>query len=373
MDFEIDEEEMPKYWVSIFIGLVTTFTLLIYIYPSRFYDQIVWKYFWGPVVADGHGQSEIARVGGETIFETSGVSQGVFAEPGYTVVSTISYAIILIFALFGVMLLIKRLDYDLSLETCISLVPFMIFGGVMRTIEDVNVYVLVTSGEFIIPFPYSSLLISPIIYFVIFAVAMVSLVSSQTMESKGYIENTNVGVSSSGVILCIVSISWIGYISVIIESISANLLVPFLTLSLASSVSLTLYYLIRKYTDLCDSVGVVGLLLIWSHMIDAFANVLSLDWGSTIGISGRYEPKHVFNRLIRNVTETIQPEWLSEAVGITWPFVIAKISVAVFLIWSFDEEFIEDSKNLSVILLLTAMAVGLGPGTRDFMRAMLGI
>jgi uncharacterized membrane protein len=39
----------------------------------------------------------------------------------------------------------------------------------------------------------------------------------------------------------------------------------------------------------------------------------------------------------------------------------------------FDEEIMEESPRFSVLLLVAILAVGLGPGTRDMLRATFGV
>jgi len=106
--------------------------------------------------------------------------------------------------------------------------------------------------------------------------------------------------------------------------------------------------------------------------VDGIANVLSLDWNEELGIQA-YEPKHVVNSGVRTVTEAIQPAWLSDAIGITWPFLVIKVVAAVAVVALFNDEVLEESPRYSVLLLVTVLAVGLGPGTRDVLRATFGI
>jgi uncharacterized membrane protein len=47
--------------------------------------------------------------------------------------------------------------------------------------------------------------------------------------------------------------------------------------------------------------------------------------------------------------------------------------IALLLIWSFDQEFRDENPYLFISLILGAIAVGLGPGSRDLIRATLGI
>ena len=74
-------------FLTIFIGII--------IYPSLFYDQWIWKYYWGPVVADAQG----------------GIAthNGIQAQEGYTYISEITYGILIILALYGIYKLLKKL------------------------------------------------------------------------------------------------------------------------------------------------------------------------------------------------------------------------------------------------------------------------
>lgn len=373
MNIDLEDDMLLRYWIYTLISSLLLISASAYIFTRRVYDEFIWQYFWGPIVADAHGEREIARSNGETIFDVSSVDSSIIAEPGYTIISTLSYALILIFGIIGIILVIKRFEYTLSLETAIAFTPFMMFGGFLRTVEDLNVVFYSNSGEFLIPFPISSLIISPLIYFVLFIFGILVLVISEYLEHNNYIRNSNLAIGGVGIVLSLICLIWFGYLGSTTDMISVNLRVPIITLFLATVVSIVIYYPTKKYTDFTAGVKSAGLFLMWAHMVDAFANVLSLDWTRSLGIQGTYESKHVFNSLIRTITDTLQPEWVSEAIGITWPFIVAKITIVVFLYWALEEEFFDESPNLAVMLLITAMAVGLGPGTRDFTRAMLGI
>ena len=43
------------------------------------------------------------------------------------------------------------------------------------------------------------------------------------------------------------------------------------------------------------------------------------------------------------------------------------------IVYLFNADMYHDSPRYTVLLLLTVLAVGLGPGTRDFLRATFGI
>jgi len=84
----------------------------VVMFPHLFYDQWIWKYYWGPVVADSMG----------------GVAShnGVLAQEGYTIVSEITYGILVILALYGIYRLLKRLKIQVNWRFAIALMPYIL-------------------------------------------------------------------------------------------------------------------------------------------------------------------------------------------------------------------------------------------------------
>lgn len=108
--------------------------------PSLFYDQWIWKYYWGPVVADASGHSVSYH--------------GVAVNEGYTIVSELTYGIILIGALFGLYQLLKKLEIVIDWYFCLALLPYILFGPVTRVLEDANYFFVPGVYWFISPFIY---------------------------------------------------------------------------------------------------------------------------------------------------------------------------------------------------------------------------
>jgi uncharacterized membrane protein len=120
--------------------------------------------------------------------------------------------------------------------------------------------------------------------------------------------------------------------------------------------------------------GYMGLVVLWAHAVDGVANVIASDWTGVFGIpGGGYSAKHVVNRIIIDVTQTIQPAWLTEMIGDSWTFLVVKLIVAAAILAVFDEKFLHENPYYAVMLLVAVVAVGLGPGTRDVVRVTLGI
>lgn len=369
----ISDDLVWKIWLLLTGFIIFLITVLSFVFPKKFYDQFVWQYFWGPIVADGHGVSQVERFGGQTFIPSSGIDGAVVAEPGYTVVSTLTYGIILVFALIGARIIFQHMNYEFSKETVLSLIPFMLFGGLIRVFEDFNVFVYTSTDNFLIPFPYTSLIISPIIYFVLFIVGIGILLFSNKVSQKVSVGTTEEIIALIGSLMSLTVIIGLFYGSTLYENVSLNILVLIVVVLLSTALSVTLYFPLKKFTSLCNGVGRSGLALIFAHSFDGFANVISLDWLGKLGVQAQYDTKHVVNEGVRVITRQIQPEWLSDLIGVTWPFMIVKVGIVLFLLWVLNEEFFEESPKTAFLTLIVAIAVGLGPATRDIMRVTLGI
>lgn len=363
-------------WAAV-VGVITAVLVLgSVLFPRQVYDGFLWRYFWGPVVADGNGAPCVVRENGETTFVESIAecrqATGVVAEPGYTTVSTLSYALILVFALVGVVLLLRRLDLGYDPGLFYALFPFVLFGGALRTVEDVSV-ALGPESAVTVPFPWSALLISPFIYFTVFFVTLGALLFAIALDRRGAVDRYHAPLAAVGTVALTVTIAYLTYAAVAADPVSFHLSVPVITLVGATILTAITWFLVERFApEINYGTGYMGALVIWGHAVDGIANVLSLDWAGALGLPG-YSPKHVVNAAIHDYTGQIQPAWLSDLIGTTWPFLFVKLGAAVFVVWIFDEQIFEESPAYAMLLLITVLAVGLGPGTRDFLRATLGI
>ncbi len=104
-----------------------------------FWDSFLWRYFWGPVVADAEGDP------------VDGVSAG------YNVVNTVTYGIILVVSFFGTFELIEHFEVNIDRSFVYSLLPWIILGGSLRSLEDAGLFAD----------PLDKLMITPMIYLVI--------------------------------------------------------------------------------------------------------------------------------------------------------------------------------------------------------------
>lgn len=122
----------------IVVFAIISFGLLLA--PSLFYDQWIWKYYWGPVVADAAGHTASYH--------------GIIANEGYTVISEITYGVILVCALYGLYQLLKKLEISVNWYFCLALFPYILFGPVTRVLEDANYFFVPGVYWFISPLIY---------------------------------------------------------------------------------------------------------------------------------------------------------------------------------------------------------------------------
>jgi len=376
MDDVFDRLDPERAWAAVVATLALAGTIGSLLFPKQVYDQFIWKYYWGPVAADGNGASCAVREDGQVDYLSAGcdTASGVVAEPGYTVVSTVSYAVLLVLLLAGVYFLVERLEIEAKVEALYPLFPWVLFGGALRTVEDASVAMLRATGDPAIPFPWSAAIISPFIYVTVFLLAVAAIVASVWLERDGRVERWERPFGATGVALFTATLAALSYLAVTTDPVEFNPLVLVVVLAIATAATAIAWVGTERYwPEVNVGTGIVGTLIIWGHSVDGIANVISLDWAEEFDLAHVYSPKHVVNSGIQDVTRSIQPAWLTDAIGVTWPFFPVKVIAAVVVLWLFNDEIIEESPRYSVLMLLAVLAVGLGPGTRDVLRAAFGV
>ena len=375
MDDFIDRVGPERLWVAVVAALVAIITLGALRFPQQVYVEFIWQYYWGPVVADAHGWGCVAWAGGEQIpCAEAGGDAGPTAEPGYTFVSYAGYIPTLILLLVGIVFLLQRLEIERYRAMFYGLFPFMLFGGALRTVEDANASAFRATGEMAISLPWSGLLISPLIYFTVFLIALASLIVSIWLDRRGYVEGYEYPLFALGSVALLATLGYLGYITATEEYATFYPGISIVTLVGATVVTGIAWYAIETFApDLNKGTRYMGIVVIWAHSVDGVANVIGLDWATAFGHAHNLTPKHPINEAIVNVTGSVLPASIVETTGAAWPFLLVKVAAAVFIVAIFNEEIFEESPRYAVLLLITVVAVGLGPGTRDMLRATFGV
>ena len=361
--------------------------------PGTVWDGFLWRYFWGPVVADAHNAAcainadGAVSYGGPAFGEScaAAVEQGaVVAEPGYSVVSEVGYLLVGLFALYGTYLLLSRLHLGHDRRLVAALAPFVVLGGVLRVVEDVNAAVFdhqlgtgaatAETASMVIEYPLNALLISPLLYLTVSAVAFLALLGSVALSRRDVVESYHRTLAVTGTVLVVVSVAGLVVVALTDDAVGFHPLFAVATLAVATAVAGGLYAgLERLSPQTVAGTGSLALLVLWAHALDGAATVLSADWSGALGLPRSYQPSRSTGEVVVSVTEALQPGSLSAALGTAWPFLAVKLLVALALVWLFSERFVDDNTRLAHLLVIAVVAVGLGPGTRDLLRATLAV
>lgn len=372
--FDVSPE---RAWVGALITGVVTLVGGAIAFTEQVYWGFIWRYFWGPVLADAEGASRVAylRDTGEVVRNPATVTNAYVAEPGYTVVSTVGYMLVLLFMLVGVYYLLRRFDLDPFEEFFFALFPFMLFGGVLRAVEDSFVAALDAGVAPPVEFPWSAVLISPFIYFTVFGVALAAFLASKWLQWKNYTETYHYPLGGFGLVAVLLTFGYLSWLAATTAYVSSYPLVLITVGVTATALAIGIYWLLERYRPVVNAgTGAMGLVVLWAHAVDGVANVIASDWTSVFGIPGDgYYAKHVVNRIIVDVTNAVQPAWLTDIIGDSWTFLAVKLLVATAILAVFDDQFLDENPYYAVMLLIAIVAVGLGPGTRDAVRVTFGI
>jgi uncharacterized membrane protein len=305
---------------------------------------------------------------------TDGSSIGPIAEPGYTIVSEVGYAVILIVMLVGVGLLLRRLAIERYRAGFFALIPFMFLGGALRVVEDVNNRAIDLSVDQAIPYPWNTLLISPLIYFTVFFLALGAVLVAIRLDHSGRVEGYEYPLAGIGTALLVVNLLILAGLAATQEYVSFHPLILIVNLVGAVVATAATWYAIDRFApDLHAGTGLMGVPIIFGQAIDGVANVVGLDWASELGLGYDLVPKHPVNAFVVDVTSSLLPASVIEVTGDAWPFLLIKLVAAGFVIWLFDEQVLEENPRFTIMLLIAVVAVGLGPGTRDMLRATFGV
>ena len=150
----------PYLALAVVLGGLVTLLVLAWAFPNVFYYPVVWKYLWGPTVSDDAG-GPLTR-------------GGVTAYPGYNLVDTTTYALVLGVSLWALLHDLKERDIGLTRTLTFALVPMIVAGGTMRGLVELNW----------LPAPWSYAFITPYIYFVFFFYTLLALLLGVVLEGR---------------------------------------------------------------------------------------------------------------------------------------------------------------------------------------------
>jgi uncharacterized membrane protein len=361
-----------RLWGGTVLALIAALVAGSLAFPAAVYDRFVWQYFWGPVQADANSAFCAELAGGSVTYHGSAAAcnaaTGVVAYPGYTLVSEVGYVVVLLLALAGVVFLVRRLDVGTDRRFFYTLLPFVFFGGALRVVEDATD----TSGA--LSYPLNTLVISPVIYVTVFVVTLVAVVAAVVAERRGVVEGYEGPLFAAGTAALTATLGYLVALSLGDTGVTFYPQVTLVVLLGATLSTAATWGLVLRYAPaVAAGTGRIGAVVVWAHAVDGVANVVGLNFMPALGAGSNLVPKHPVNRAIVEFTSATLPESVLAVTGDAWPFLAVKLVAATFVVWVFDEEVMTDSPRYSLLLLVAVVAVGLGPGTRDMLRATFGV
>lgn len=411
------DENVAAFWVLVIVVPLGILGLGILVAPELVWDRFVWQYLWGPIVADAQGAPAVS-------------DRGVIAYPGYTAVSYVVYGPTLGLAIFGLMDMLRRLRFDVDATFVLALSPMIVFGGMLRVMEDTRLFEA----------PAQYLFISPVIYFTLAFFAVGGLLLGVLGERVRRRWSTDAALA----VLAVPAVAFLGiYLAVAATpawaASFAFLPDPWIVAGIVI-VSYALVAVDARVRGRVDplvtvfAVGAVGLLLVlyastwwivgepWSNVgvgrtfvadvlpasilgtIAITAGVTAAFWAlkehggerwAVCGIFlGGFAIAILFGHALDAWATTIAlknplgfeglaaygekhpaSNFIIQELG--WPIWIAvKVLLAVVIIYMLDVEYardFEDRPQLAGLIKLAILVLGLGPGIRDVGRVVLGV
>ena len=330
--------------MTILLIILITIVVGVILFPTLFYDNWMWKYYWGPVVADSQG--------GTAVFN------GVEVHEGYTMISEITYGIIVAVALYLIYKLLKKLKITVDWRFALALMPYIIFGPTSRVLED--------TGYFQPPVVYW--FISPLIYLQIAVYAIVFLLLGHYLEKnyKSLKLSVNKVVFLGGLIFLIPSFalitSWIlgnQWNETTGVRFDVFLIVIGLTFLIVSLVYLLAHFC-KKRKELIAYKNPLNLTMLAGHLIDGLTSYISIKDPFSMGLY--YSEKHPASN------------FLLETWGPLFP--IIKFLLIIFVIYVFDILYRDELKEYATLVNLLKIGIlilGFSPGLRDLLRVTMGV
>lgn len=262
-------------------------------------------------------------------------------DSGYNVVNTLTWALILGICIFGVYRLLNTLKVRVNPRFIASVLPFVLAGSSLRVLED--------SPAGIFDAPWSYLLITPNIYFLVFAVTVVCLWLSLRLHNAGFI-NFHVAFAGFGLLWFLGNLATLLYFEDVVLAY-----VPFFVLGAGGGMTLVFLGVARVLGSRIFT-NPLNLSILMAHLLDASSTVIGIEK------LGYYE-KHVL------------PAYLIKLTGTALVMYPLKLIIFIGVLYVLDTQFEDDEETsrLRMLIKMVILILGLSPACRNTIRMTLGI
>jgi len=265
----------------------------------------------------------------------------IYGQP-YTIVDTLTYALILILSVYLVYRGLRRFGIEVDRRFVLATIPFVVLGGLLRVVEDTG---MITSDLHI-------LLITPIIFFVVFFITVAALFLSRILEMKGVVSDYARAYGLIGLVLSaaafVLLLLW-GAVNTRIDPV-VLLAIPAMAAVASAAVWAFLRYVLGwEYVE-----DPLYALLIVGHMFDASATSFGIDL-------------HPLHYVEQHVVGSALIAWT----GTAFSMFALKLAVIIPAIYVLELYRKEGNPAFWHLVLLAMIVVGMAPGVRDMMRMVI--
>jgi uncharacterized membrane protein len=264
-----------------------------------------------------------------------------YGQP-YNVVDTLTYAIILIIALYLIYRWLNSTGIPVDGKFVLATVPFIVLGGLLRVVEDTG---FITSD-------IRFLLITPLIYFVLFFFTVAALLLSRTLERTGIIASYTAGYAGIGTLACTISAAFLVWWGLTYSQVAVSILLIIMGLAIVTSAAVWGFMrYVLKWEYVSDPLYCV---LIFGQLLDASATSYGIDLHAMA-----YSESHVVGGALIAWTGTA---------FVMFPLKLVILFPAIYVLQQYRKE---AAPVLWHLILLAMIIVGFAPGVRDMVRMIL--
>jgi len=261
-------------------------------------------------------------------------------DTGYNPVNTITWAFVLVLCLFLTLKLLKKLEIAIDHRFIATVAPYIVVGASLRVMED---------AELVTP-PLSYLLITPFIFFLVFACCIALLILSVKVSCS-----KNRGDYNYTLPFGLIGLLWMIANLTILVSME-EVIAPWVLFAVTgiSGILISVIYVISRIFGIHFLTERLNVAVLAAHLLDASSSYIGIDM---LGYTG----KHVLEGLIVTYAGT--------AAGM-YPL---KLGILIPLLYLLDTQFTDEEVDLKNLVLLALLIIGLAPGVRNTLRLMVGV
>ena len=264
-----------------------------------------------------------------------------YGQP-YTLVDTLTYALILLVCIWLIYRWLELNKIVIDRNFVLALIPWIMWGGCLRVVEDTGV---VTSDIHVI-------FTTPLIFFLIFTVAMPALVIANALENRIIVGSWKKVFGCTGLLLTFTTLTFLLWFG--ITQTRLDLVVAGSILAMAAGTTVLLYALIRYGLRWEYMEERLYQILIFGHMLDASATSYGIDLHS-VG----YNEQHVVGSALISLTGTA---------FVMFPLKLLVLIPGIYILELYRRE---GASGIWYLIVLAMIMVGLAPGIRDMLRMVL--